>query len=60
MPDTRLIERWLPSAQIGYYLHAWWAGRPLVASRAAVLASLLPADTDREKFRTEILCTADA
>ena len=66
MPDTRLIERWLPIAQIGeestrerrsmtalpptYYLHVWWARRPLVASRAAVLASLLPADADREKF----------
>ena len=66
MPDTRLIERWLPIAALGeesvrerrsmtalpptYYLHVWWARRPLVASRAAVLASLLPADADREKF----------
>ena len=66
MPDTRLIERWLPIAELGeesirerrsmtalpptYYLHVWWARRPLVASRAAVLASLLPADVDREKF----------
>ena len=66
MPDTRLIERWLPIAAIGeesvrerrsmtalpptYYLHVWWARRPLVASRAAILASLLPADADREKF----------
>ena len=66
MPDTRLIERWLPIAEIGeesarerrslqalpptYYLHVWWARRPLVASRAAVLASLLPADAEREKF----------
>ena len=33
-----------------YYLHVWWARRPLVASRAAILASLLPADADREKF----------
>ena len=33
-----------------YYLHVWWARRPLVSSRAAVLASLLPADADREKF----------
>lgn len=64
--DTRLIERWLPIAEIGgesvrergalsalpptYYLHVWWARRPLVASRAAILASLLPADADREKF----------
>ena len=66
MFDTRLIERWLPIAALGeesvrerrsmtalpptYYLHGWWARRPLVASRAAVLASLLPADADREKF----------
>ena len=64
--DTRLIERWLPIAALGeesirerrslqalpptYYLHVWWARRPLVASRAAVLASLLPEDADREKF----------
>lgn len=33
-----------------YYLHVWWARRPLVASRAAILASLLPADADRKKF----------
>lgn len=33
-----------------YYLHVWWARRPLVASRAAILASLLPADADRERF----------
>ena len=33
-----------------YYLHVWWARRPLVASRAAVLASLLPADADRGQF----------
>ena len=31
-------------------LHVWWARRPLVAARAAILASLLPADADREKF----------
>ncbi len=31
-------------------LHVWWARRPLVASRAAVLASLLPADADRDRF----------
>ena len=66
MPETRLIERWLPISALGeesvrerrsmtalppiYYLHVWWARRPLVASRAAVLASLLPADADRERF----------
>ena len=64
--DVRLIERWLPMAALSeectrerrsmtalppiYYLHVWWARRPLVASRAAILASLLPADADRERF----------
>ena len=62
----RLIEEWLPIAEIGeesmrerrsmtalppiYYLHVWWARRPLVASRAAVLASLLPADAEHKTF----------
>ena len=57
MTTTRLIERWLPIAEIGIesvrerilptampavnYLHVWWARRPLVASRSAVLASIL-------------------
>ncbi len=66
MADTRLIERWLPIAELGeesarerrsmtalpptYYLHVWWARRPLVASRAAVLASLLPEDADRDRL----------
>jgi putative DNA methylase len=67
MSDTRLIERWLPIAEIGIEslrertpmtpfpapnrLHVWWARRPLVASRAAILASLLPADADHDKFK---------
>ncbi len=62
----RLIETWLPIAELGIEslrertpmtpfpapnrLHVWWARRPLVASRAAVLASLLPEDADPEKF----------
>ena len=60
-----LIEDWLPAAAIGVEcmrerstgqqppdkrLHVWWARRPLVLSRAAVLASLLPADFPREQF----------
>lgn len=61
-----LIEDWLPAAAIGVecmrergsasaltpntYLHVWWARRPLVASRAAVLGSLLPADFPRDRF----------
>jgi len=54
-----LIESWLPIAEVGvesmrergassalpplYFLHVWWARRPLIASRAAILASVLPA-----------------
>lgn len=53
-----LIESWLPIEAIGaesqrergassalpplYFLHVWWARRPLIASRAAILASVLP------------------
>lgn len=62
----RLIEHWLPVDALSeesvrerrsmtalppiYYLHVWWARRPLVASRAAILAALLPHDADRERF----------
>jgi len=65
-PPRLLIEEWLPAAAIGVecmrergsasalaphtYLHVWWARRPLVASRAAVLASLLLADFPRDVF----------
>ncbi len=61
-----LIEEWLPAAAIGVecmrergsasalaphtYLHVWWARRPLTVSRAAVLASLLPAGFSRDVF----------
>lgn len=53
-----LLESWLPFDVIGaesmrergassalpplYFLHVWWARRPLTVSRAAVVASLLP------------------
>ena len=53
-----LLESWLPFDAIGaesmrergassalpplYFLHVWWARRPLTVSRAAVVASLLP------------------
>ncbi|GIW50771.1 MAG: hypothetical protein KatS3mg081_0126 [Gemmatimonadales bacterium] len=59
MKGPALIDRWLPVAELGaearrerkassalpplYFLHVWWARRPLVVSRAAVLGSLLPA-----------------
>jgi adenine-specific DNA methylase len=60
-----LIEEWLPAAAIGVEcirerstgqqppdkrFHVWWARRPLAASRAAVLASVLPADFPHEVF----------
>ncbi|MBV5274824.1 MAG: DUF1156 domain-containing protein [Lamprocystis purpurea] len=64
--DTRLIEAGFPCHQVGaetqrergssnvmppvYYLHVWWARRPLIPSRAAILASLLPASTDPATF----------
>lgn len=64
--SRRLIEEWLPIAALGIEslrertpmtpfpapnrLHVWWARRPLVAARAAILASLLPADADKERF----------
>lgn len=57
--QSLLIEGWVPIAPVGaeanrerkassalpplYFLHVWWARRPLVVSRAAVLGSLLPA-----------------
>lgn len=60
-----LIEQWLPIAPIGaecmrergassalpplYFLHVWWARRPLTVSRAAILASLLPAYPDGDR-----------
>jgi putative DNA methylase len=64
--DRRLIEAGFPCHQVGaetqrergassalpplYFLHVWWARRPLIPSRAAILASLLPAGTDPDTF----------
>ncbi|MCD6361584.1 MAG: DUF1156 domain-containing protein, partial [Armatimonadetes bacterium] len=60
-----LIEEFIPVQELGIEsrrenstgqhpppnrLHVWWARRPLTVSRAAILASMLPADTDREWF----------
>jgi adenine-specific DNA methylase len=66
MSKRRLIEDWLPIAALSeecvrerrsmtalpptYYLHVWFARRPLVASRAAVLGSVLGADAERGRF----------
>lgn len=59
MTVLSLIDQWFPAQQIGAeslrergsatalppvnVVHVWWARRPLSASRAAVLGSLLPA-----------------
>ena len=60
-----LIDEWFPTREVGIEsvrersvgqnppinrLHVWFARRPLVASRAAVLASILPPDVTREEF----------
>lgn len=34
-----------------YFLHVWWARRPLVASRAAILGVLLPESTSDRNFK---------
>lgn len=67
--DTRLIEAGFPCHQVGAEtqrerdtgkappvnrLHVWWARRPLTRSRAAILASLLPADTDPDWFLRQL------
>jgi len=68
--DTRLIEAGFPCHQVGaetqrergassalpplYFLHVWWARRPLTPSRAAILASMLPAGTDPEWFLRQL------
>jgi len=77
-----LIEQWLPAGAIGaeslreratftalpplFALHVWWARRPLIASRAAVIASQLPAwptegeaSSDADAARTLALLEAE-
>ena len=65
-PSPRLIESWFPVNETSIetireraaanaippvnYLHVWWARRPLAISRAAVAASVLNADADRDMF----------
>ena len=71
----RLIEQWLPINEVSVeavreggalaghpavnQLHVWWARRPLIASRAAVAASMLPVDADRSRFISNIGTTAE-
>lgn len=68
--DLRLIEAGFPCHQVGaetqrergassalpplYFLHVWWARRPLTPSRAAIVASLAPAGTDPDAFVREL------
>lgn len=76
--DRRLIEDYIPIEAIGQEasrekslrhghistLHLWWARRPLVACRAAVYASLVPADehapTNGSEQHRERLARANA
>lgn len=63
--DLSLIEAGFPCHQVGaettrerdtglapptHRLHVWWARRPLTPSRAAIVASLLPAEADTDEF----------
>ena len=75
MTSERLIEEWLPINEISVeaireggalaghppvnQLHVWWARRPLIASRAAVAASMLPVDTNREEFISNLGTTPE-
>lgn len=68
--EKKLIEGNFPCQQVGAetrrergavsvlpplnYLHVWWARRPLTASRAAVLGSILSADIDTDEFLKEL------
>jgi len=67
--DRRLIEAGFPCHQVGaetqrerdtgkapptHRLHVWWARRPLTPSRAAILASLLPAGIDPDWFLRQL------
>ena len=71
----RLIEDWLSVNEISVeavreggalaghppvnQLHVWWARRPLIVSRAAVAASILPEDTSRAEFISNIGTSPD-
>lgn len=64
--EMKLIEGNFPCEQVGaetrrergassalpplYFLHVWWARRPLTPSRAALLGSILPADVNSDEF----------
>lgn len=68
--EKKLIEGNFPCQQVGaetkrergassalpplYFLHVWWARRPLTPSRAAVLGSILPADVQPDVFLKDL------
>lgn len=75
MEGRRLIEEYLPVRKVSYeatrekllrrrdhhlsMLHLWWARRPLAAARAAVYATLVPADgAGKDHKRVEEFMTA--
>ena len=71
--EKRLIEQWMPINEVSTeaireraalsampavnYLHVWWARRPLVASRAATLLSMLPSSIDGSDTRRDVFKT---
>ncbi len=75
MRRARLIEQWLPVNEVSIeavreggalaghppvnQLHVWWARKPLIASRAAIAASALPTDADRDEFLANIGTSAE-
>ena len=68
--EKKLIEGNFPCGQVGaetkrergassalpplYFMHIWWARRPLTASRAAILGSILPADVKSDNFLRDL------
>lgn len=68
--EKKLIEGNFPCQQVGaetkrergassalpplYFLHVWWARRPLTPSRAAVLGSILPANISPDVFLKDL------
>ena len=74
--DRRLIEHGFPCHQVGaetqrergassalpplYFLHVWWARRPLTPSRAAIVASLAPGRHGSRAVRPSARHRADA
>ncbi|MEM1803332.1 MAG: DUF1156 domain-containing protein [Desulfurococcaceae archaeon] len=69
MKMERLIERWLPTEHLSqeaarergarfpplFWLHVWWARRPLIGMRTVIAASLVNANGVDEKRREEFL-----